>query len=348
MRKNILILFGIAVTLFSVVSILPTQAQSTPIRVGIIGDSNSDEYRADDNRAGGTPYAETTLSWVELLAKDRGIDFGAWGKWGGERRSGYEYNWARSAATSDSMIANGQHTGLAAQVKAGKIDYAIIFIGANDFHSWNGTYEEVYSGKLSDEKLQKKVATIVSNITLVVDTLQAAGDVKIIVTNYGDPNASADFLLKYPDAAKRARVTNAINAINEGLAQLASSHKVVIADLHNFGNSILSFIDAKGNIVIGGEAINAVAHGDEPHHLQLGDGVGHLGTVGSGIIANFYAAALASYNVSIPAFSDAEILTNAGVGSTPPALPTGTPTASEAMGNQLEQLQNSILHLLGH
>jgi hypothetical protein len=85
-----------------------------------------------------------------------------------------------------------------------------------------------------------------------------------------------------------------------------------------------------------------VVHGDEPHHLQLGDGVGHLGTVGSGLIANFYASAL-----SIPTFTDAELLANAGIGSTSPA-PTGTQTAAEAMGSQLEQLQTSILHLLGH
>ncbi len=317
------------------------QAQSSGIRVGIIGDSNSDEYRADDNRAGGTPYAETTLSWVELLAKYKDIDFGTWGEWGGERRTGYKFNWARSAATSNSMIINGQHIGLAAQVKADEIDYAIIFIGSNDFHSWNGTYEEVYSGKLSDENLQKKVDTIVSNITLVVETLQAAGNVKIIVTNYPDPNASADFLLKYTDADKRKRVTGAINQINEGIAALATTHNVVIADLHNFGGTILSRIDAKGNIVVGGEAINAVVHGDEPHHLQLGEGVGHLGTVGSGLLANFYLTVLASDDVSIPAFTDAELLANAGIGDTTPA-----PTSTDSLGKQLDKLKESLLNML--
>lgn len=321
MRKNISILLIFAV--FCTVLIYPTQAQSTKIRVGIIGDSNSDEYRADDNRAGGTNYAKTSLSWVELLSKYKDIDFGAWGKWGGERRSGYEYNWARSAATSESMIENGQHTGLAAQVKAGEVDYAIIFIGSNDFHSWNGTYEEVYSGKLSDEKLQKKIDTIIANITLVVETLQAAGNVKIILTNYADPNASADFITKYPDVTKRARVSSAITQVNEHLAELAKSHSLVLADLYNFGSSVLSRIDAKGNIIVGGEAINAVVHGYEPHHLQLGDSVGHLGTVGSGLVANFFLAALASDNVSIPPFTDTELLANAGISAASPT-PTST------------------------
>lgn len=46
-------------------------------QVGVIGDSFSDEYRAEDNRGGA--YAATTLNWVELLARYRGVNLGAWG-----------------------------------------------------------------------------------------------------------------------------------------------------------------------------------------------------------------------------------------------------------------------------
>jgi hypothetical protein len=35
--------------------------------VGIMGDSNSDEYQADDHRGG--EYASTTLGWVEQLLR---------------------------------------------------------------------------------------------------------------------------------------------------------------------------------------------------------------------------------------------------------------------------------------
>lgn len=318
MRKNFLsiLVMGLVFVLSGSVFASPVQSQTktTTIRIGILGDSNSDEYRADDSRAGGTPYEATTLNWVELLAKYRNIDFGAWGNWGGVRRTGFEYNWARSGATAESMIADGQHTGLAEQIKAGKIDYAIIFIGANDFHSWNGTYEEVYSGKLSDKQLQAKIDGIVSNITLAVDTLQAAGNVKIVLTNYSDPNASADFLLSYPEKNKRQRISDAIIQIDKRLAELASDRGLILADLYNVSSVLLSRVD-NGNIMVGGQAINAVVHGDEPHHLQLESGVGHLGTVGSGILANFFLAALPSDNMSIPQFTDEEILANAGINS---------------------------------
>lgn len=295
------------------VSHAQTETPTPKIRVGILGDSNSDEYRADDNRAGGTPYEATTLSWVELLANNRDIDFGAWGKWGGERRTGYEYNWARSAATTESMIDNGQHTGLAEQIKAGKIDYAIIFIGTNDFNTWNGTYDEVYSGKVSDAELEAKVKSIVSNITIAIETLQAAGKVKIVLTSFADPGVSTDILGQFTDADKRGRITTAINQINEQLKEVATSYDVMFVDLADFASSLFSRVSPTGDIMVGGEGISAVQHDDEPHHLQLASGVGHIGTVGSGLVANFFITALDSDGLSIPTFTDEEILANAGI-----------------------------------
>src|SRR5215208_170589 len=56
----------------------PTPLVSAPaaptVGIGILGDSNSDEYQADDGRGG--KYNATTLNWVELLVRDRGLNFG--------------------------------------------------------------------------------------------------------------------------------------------------------------------------------------------------------------------------------------------------------------------------------
>src|SRR5688572_10558042 len=122
---------------------------------GVMGDSNTDEYRADDNRGGF--YAATTLNWVEQLVARRRLQFGPWGSWGEPRRTGFKYNWARSGVTAESMIRSAQHLGLAQQVAAGEVGYAIIFVGSNDFHVWNGTYQEIYDGSLSDSQLQAKI-----------------------------------------------------------------------------------------------------------------------------------------------------------------------------------------------
>ena len=80
--------------------------------IGVIGDSYSDEYQFY------APDRSTARNWVEILAATRKLDFGSFSiaPRGEPRNQGYAYNWARSDATTETMIATGQHTGLAAQV----------------------------------------------------------------------------------------------------------------------------------------------------------------------------------------------------------------------------------------
>src|SRR5690606_9197935 len=109
----------------------PTPSPMNIKGVAVIGDSQSDEYQGNDKR--GQTYASTTYNWVEILAKKRQLDFGAWGERDEPRRMRYEYNWARTGATTLSMITSGQHIGVAEQVRQGKVNLVILYIGANDF-----------------------------------------------------------------------------------------------------------------------------------------------------------------------------------------------------------------------
>src|SRR5437879_3020504 len=69
-----------------------------------------------------------------MLHALRGVTFGAFRTHsrGEPRNQGFADNWARSDATSVDMIAN-QLPGLTAQVPAGQVKYAWIFIGGNDY-----------------------------------------------------------------------------------------------------------------------------------------------------------------------------------------------------------------------
>ena len=90
----------IAVVLLLLLPLVLPPAAQTPvfIRIGVVGDSASDEYRGTDNRGGA--FASVTFNWVEQL-RDAGIvRVGAWSSWGEPRRTGNEYNWARSGAVS--------------------------------------------------------------------------------------------------------------------------------------------------------------------------------------------------------------------------------------------------------
>jgi lysophospholipase L1-like esterase len=286
---------------------------STLTGVGFLGDSNTDEYRADDNRGG--KYASTTLNWMEQLVLRRNLNAGAWGVREEPRRSGFEYNWARSGATARTMITDGQHTGLAQQIASGKVSHAIIYIGGNDFHLHSGTYEEVYDGTLSDAQVQLKVDKIIANISLAADTLLNAGNVKLVVVTVADKGMHPEALQLYPNPAGRQRVTTAINAVNAGIEAMASSKGIAVADINAFSNSILDRTDENGYLNVGGELITMTKRGNEPHHMQLDDWSGHAGTVMSGLMANaiFVDPFNKAYSLNMVPLSEQEILVNAGI-----------------------------------
>ena len=197
-------------------------AATTPIvGLGVLSDSNSDEYHADDNRGG--QYSSVTFSWVELIAARRGLNLGPWGTWGEPRRTGFKYNWSRSGATVHDAIESGQHTGLAAQVASGEVSHVIIWIGTNDFATWNGTYQEIYDGRLSGEALQAKLDAITADLTLAVDTILHAGPVKLLLVTIAEPAISPEMIQQFPDAAGRLRVSEALHTTNTQLITMAAA-----------------------------------------------------------------------------------------------------------------------------
>jgi hypothetical protein len=296
----------------------------TSIHMGIMGDSGSDEYRADDERGGA--YASATFNWDELLERYRGVDIGRWGTWGGTRRSGYEYNWAHSGATAEDVVNTGQATGLARQLAAGEVNTVVLYVGVNNFAAWNGAYAKVYNETLKDKELEDYIKTVVSSIAAAIDIVSAAGPVNIIVTNLQDPAATA---AQFPDPTKRQLVTNAVGAVNAGILSVVDARpNAALVDLRNSASDpeISSRIDStSGNLRVADQAISYITTGDEPHHAVLADG--HYGTVIECLLANYiFVHPLNSrFGQTIIPFSDKECLTYAGisVGGRYPIIPGG-------------------------
>lgn len=292
-------------------------SQSSLPSIAIISDSSSDEYRAEDKRGGS--YGATTLSWNELLFKYRNLDFGPWGTRSEPRRSGYEYNWARSAARTVDMISTGQHTGVAQQVSQGKIDLVFINIGINDFGWWNNQYQGLYNGTTD---ATQKANTMVGHIRTAVETVQAAGNVPIILATVPDINLTPHVVASYPDATKRQRVTAATNLVNQKIKALVVEKNLSLFDTDAMAQQLLAKI-TNGNLIIAGETISFSQPGDEPHHFVLGDNI-HGGTVAEGLFANYFLNVMnTTLGTSVPQFSDTEIVQNAGI--TIAGVPTSTP-----------------------
>jgi GDSL-like Lipase/Acylhydrolase len=292
-------------------------SSAAPVNLGIMGDSNSDEYRAADNNRGGT-YASTTLNWDEQLQRYRGVDIGSWGKWSGTRRSGYEYNWARSGATAEDVVSTGQAAGLAQQVAAGKVNTIVLWVGANDFAIWNKTYAKIYNGVLAGQALRDHIDKIVSSIATAIDTARTTEAVNMIVTNLQDRGQTLGFISRFPDPARRAAVSNAIVAVNAGIDNLVAARRhVALVDLYNYIDApkYKSRINlARGVVTVGREEISFTTPSDEPHHVMLSDDE-HSGTVVQCLVANyiFIDPLNSKFGQSITPFTDEECLANAGI-----------------------------------
>jgi hypothetical protein len=282
--------------------------------IGIMGDSFYDEYQADDQRGGN--YHALTFNLIEILERTRNFNLGPWGRWGEPRRTGYEYNWARSGATSQDLIDQGQHTGLAQQIAEGKVTFVYIGIGANDFSPYyRDDYKDIYSGQMTDQQLQEKIKTAISNVTLAVDTVQQAGAKGIIVTLFTQWELDPLIGEKYPDPNKRQRAAKAIDAVNQGIQAMAKERGVVVYNQNEFGMKLLPNLQEGRYLNVGGKMIDFLECGDKPIYSRLADQQ-HLGTVLSGISANTYFIETmnSNFGLHIPLLSDQEILQIAGLG----------------------------------
>ncbi len=313
-----------AIVVVAGLALVPATSKAQTAGFAVLGDSTSDEYRADNNRGG--EYAATTLNWLELLERYRGVNVGSWGTREYPRRTGYEFNWARSGARAADVIGEGQAAGVAAQVAAGQVSTVVLMIGANDFAVWNGTFEEIYSGALAGAALDARIEAIAANIRLAIETVQAARPVTMLVATVVDRANTPNFLTNFPDPARRQFVTDAILAVNARIRTIAAERNAFVADLHGLGTTLLQRIDANGNLIVGGEAISLTEIGNEPHHLILGDNE-HGGTVSSGLLANLMIETLNSAGWTLATFTDAEMLENAGIEPPDTEAPAVTLTA---------------------
>ncbi len=279
--------------------------------VAVFGDSQSDEYRADDNR--GDNYPTSTKNWVEILAQKRNVNFGKWGSWGEPRRTGYEYNWGRTGATVASLIEADSHVDIAQKVKEGKVNVVIMYIGAIDFapvFTPDG-YEKIYHGELSDAAKKRKINHIVADIKTAVYTIKDAGEVRILLIKIPDWGNHPGMQIIFPFPDQRSQVTAMIKTTNDEIQKLAETENLAVLDPNDLYYNLPK--NDNGKVIVGNVVLDRLILNNTPHNFYLSDGV-HYGTVVNGLLAN---AILDKINPSlknpIRKLSDKEILNAAGM-----------------------------------
>ncbi len=264
------------------------------ITVGALGDSYTDEYRFY------APDRSQARNWVEILAANRLANFGpfAVGGRGEPRNQGFAFNWARSDATSSDMIAR-QLPGLTAQVASGKVRYAWIFTGGNDFLI--ALRDAAESGRLQGPgpiaQFGQVEAHARANLARAVGTLLSASPkVKLVVATLPDIRSLpiVDGLSSLLPQSKPLITAAAaqIQAYNTFIRNLAAHNpRIALADLARTSAALSS--STTGSASFGGTTLDLRAPGDDYHHFFLADGI-HVGTVVQGVIADTFLAAIHS------------------------------------------------------
>jgi len=229
---------------------------TTIVGLGIAGDSLSDEYAGETYN-----YAQ---NWDEILAEVKGVNVGPQGAWGEPRRDGYEYNWARYGATTQSLLNAGQHTQLAAQIDAGLVSHAVLAIGQNDFAPSSPAYINIYNSTWTPAQIDAYAAQVVANIETALATL-AATDATLVMSNIGGYDVNPSTQARYPDPDQREQVTTVIASINAELEALAAAYRVPMVDLFSLGKDLLGTNhDPIASQTVGGVEIYNRAESDPP------------------------------------------------------------------------------------
>jgi phospholipase/lecithinase/hemolysin len=253
-------------------------ADAGPIRIGVVGDSLSDPYSRYPQFWG----ALGDKNWTEILQTARG-------------GSVHFANYAMAGAESTDIHDFGQVQRLAADIKAGKVDYAVVMVGANDILD----YVKAGMGKNPTAML----LALDANVKKALDTLQHAGNVKLVVSIIPDLSLTPSLqklLGNVPGAL--AAVAGLIKTANLEIATEAAAHKAPVVDF--FGLSHL----ATGPLQIGGVTVPA-------GKLFAPDGF-HPSTVAQGLLANTILQTLQNAygaNISGLKLSDGDILTLAHI-----------------------------------
>jgi Ca2+-binding RTX toxin-like protein len=270
---------------------------------GAVGDSLTDEYEFEDY-----DYA---ANWLEILVLERGLDFGVTGTWGEPRRNAYEHNWARSGATSQSLLTAGQHTDLADQVNAGDVSHAALAVGPNDFFSSSQVYFKIYSGFWSAAQIETFVDGLVGNIETAVETLTAT-DVHLVVAGVADYGVAPSVKGLFVVPSWRNRVSTVVDEVNCGVEAIARGEGVAFMDTVAMTRALFGTNDAViSSQLIGGVQFNNAA-GSGVTNAFVDDGI-HPHTVVQAIMANVFMEAFnAGYATGLSQFTEQEIVESIG------------------------------------
>ena len=297
----------------------------------VIGDSLSREYQFE------FPAFSEARNWVEILAEHRPDDlfFGALEELdlelvknycrffngtlcealndGEEDLMRYRYNWAIPTFTAEAYRDNLTGSGASDLIWQGfieedfdDVDTVVVFLGGNDFDS---VYGSIYGGNTATANAM--IDSLTDDLEAIVDYVQGQNsDLEIVLCNVPHVGATPEVKGDHPtDPVKTGRVTDALSAINDELAQFAADEGIAFADVAQL---TLDLLEPDSYCIGGIEFFNAGSNSGAVEYIWLGGSISqnfHPNTSGQSEVANAIIAALnETYGAGVAPLSNREIL----------------------------------------
>lgn len=223
--------------------LFPCLVAAAPLKVMVIGDSLSEEYRFEVpfSAPESNPLDTNTKNWIEILGEQR-VDEISFGEYKGEpfgwsdsRNGGYEYNWSVPGSETETWFEVFEagpfdepllfFVAERLRDSVSKMDAAVIFLGGNDA---NSEYRNLYN----DTPIDGWADTVVANLGVIVSELRAEKPgLPIVLANVPDVGATLEVQSDHPDPIKRAVAATYIAALNTKINQLAATQSLTVSDV---------------------------------------------------------------------------------------------------------------------
>lgn len=211
----------------------------------VIGDSLTKEYQEEFPALyPNNPASWQARNWIELLHQNRTdwFDTGTWSAYSDPRLTGHAYNWAFPGATTTdirnqlSSIYNFWWTNTLKDQLRNVAERVVIFAGGNDADSY---YANLYNGT-ADASV---TTTTYGNLQWIISFVRGVNpSIPIVLVSVPHVGCTPKIQQGYPtDAVKTARVTAAMDALNDSLASYAQSIGIgFVPGVYAFTKSLIS------------------------------------------------------------------------------------------------------------
>jgi hypothetical protein len=318
----------------------PTGAPPVPVRMAVLGDSDSHGYQdtlsfAPGSAARGGPHRASTLQWTEVLARLRSshLDLGPRETTGQAPRLArlagladitlrtppkldHRHNFAVSGATCDDLNEGRWHQSrsLAALIdkdpQAWEGAVVVIRIGVNSVGQEDAL--ERLAGDADDPQVSAATQACVRAVGEAMERLRKHQPrLRIVLVGLFNNAHWAKLLDRWQDPVQLARIERGIDRFDNGLRELARRPGTAFLDERALFRDLFGGRDGQGRPAyrsrrIGPTLTLSNTAGDAPEHMVVADG--HSGTVWNALWANELLGLLASQlQLDVPRLSEAEI-----------------------------------------